>query len=144
MDHSKHKKKERRQDEGADLPIEVLEFLGTMAMGGAVEDDMSPAGVQVSRERFDSQFAGTGAALAVGKAGPLRPTGNPRADVPGGASGRTGGVSMGKALPKLTERQRNRMTTDDVALLVQWLESQPDVDVAVEGFKADKGWHRNE
>ncbi len=135
------KKKKIIKQHGADIPDDILEFLGRMAMGGAVEGEMgSPAGVQTSRERFDTQFAGTKAALGVGKAGPLAPTGNPRADTPGGASGRTGGVSLGTALPYLTERERKNMTTDDVASLVQWLETQPDVELAVKGFKDSKGW----
>jgi len=119
------------------IPDDVLEFLGQMAMGGAAEGRVTPDMERSMQRRFDTQFAGTGAALGVGKSGPLRGTGDPRATVE--ATGRPQFGGLAEAIPLLGDNME-RMGPDDIVSLSEWIKTSENVQSAVDKFKASKGW----
>jgi hypothetical protein len=139
------KKKKKRSKTAIELgiPDDFLDFLGDMAMGGAAEKRVSPAMEQSLQHRFDTQFAGTRAALAVGPSGALENTGDARATpaskppVP-----EVGGLA--EAIPLLGEENMARMGPDDIVTLSGWLANakakKESVQSAVDAFKANKGW----
>ncbi len=129
---------EKKKKKTMGIPDDVLDFLGQMAMGGAAEGRVSPAMEGSMQSRFDTQFAGTGAALGVGRAGPLRPTGDPRATNP--ASGRPEFGGLAEAIPLLGEHNMKRMKPDDIVSLSEWVKTSASAQEAVDKFKASKGW----
>jgi hypothetical protein len=129
--------KKKKKKEG--IPDDVLDFLGQIAMGGAAEGRVSPGIEETTRHRFDTQFAGTKAALGVGRGGPLRPTGDPRAV--GAETGRPKFGSLAEAIPLLGDNM-DRMSSEDIEVLSQWLKTSASAQEAVDKFKASKGWHR--
>ncbi len=141
-DHSKHKKKKSKTATELGVEDSFLDFLGQMAMGGAAEGKMMPAMEASMQNRFDTQFAGTNAALAVGGAGPLRATGNPRAIRPETGRPQFGGLA--EAIPMLGEENMARMNADDIVTLSGWIKAaeakKESVESAVDKFKANKGW----
>jgi hypothetical protein len=140
---SEKKKKKSKTAELLGIPDDFLDFLGDMAMGGAAEGRVSPAMERSMQHRFDTQFAGTNAALAVGKSGALMPTADARATptarppVP-----EVGGLA--EAIPLLGEENMGRMGPDDIVTLSGWLADakakKESVQSAVDKFKANKGW----
>ncbi len=129
-------KKEERGTGFADYELERFEEL---AGGGATPEQVGAVLSQILNERYDTQFAGTGAAIGVGKAGPLRPSVDLRTPEQK-ARVESGGTGLAQAMPYLTEEQRSQLTPDDVASLSATLKDIPDVQVAVEYFKKTKGW----
>jgi hypothetical protein len=136
------KKKKSKTAELLGIPDDFLDFLGDMAMGGAAEGRVSPEMEASMQRRFDTQYAGTRAALGVGKPGALENTGNPRA-----VQSETGRPSFGglaEAIPLLGEDNMARMGPDDLVTLHGWIEDarakKQSVQSAVDAFKANKGW----
>jgi hypothetical protein len=140
---SEKKKKRSKTAELLGIPDDFLDFLGDMAMGGAAEGRVSPAMEKSMQRRFDTQFAGTNAALAVGKSGALMPTADvrakPRSKPPVPEAG-----GLAEAIPLLGEDNMARMGPDDIVSLAGWLADakakKQDVQSAVDNFKANKGW----
>ncbi len=124
------------------IPDDVLDFLGQMAMGGAAEGRVTPEMEASMQGRFDRQFAGTKAALAVGKAGPLEATGDPRAVTP--ETGRPAFGPLAEAIPLLGDENMQRMNAADIVTLSGWIKDAEvkgeNVQSAVDKFKANKGW----
>lgn len=132
------KKKEEERGTGfADYELERFEEL---AGGGATPEQVGAVLSQILNERYDTQFAGTDAALSVGKAGPLRPSEDLRTPQQKEAVESKGG-GLAKAVPLLGD-YAGQMTPKDVEELSAILRDFPDTETGVEYFKKTKGWIR--
>jgi hypothetical protein len=128
---------EKKKKKGPTEAESLVEFLGQIAMGGASGGKVMPEIEATTRKRFDTTFAGTPAALGVGKAGALEATGNPRAINPQTGRPKFGGLA--EAIPML-QQHMDMMGPTDIVSLSEWIDRGPTVEIGVHNFKKSKGW----